>query len=139
MGTIFSKIVDGEIPAHVVYEDETTLAFLDVNPLARGHTLVIPKAQYPRLTDVPPEEAADLYATVHRVVGAVQRAVDADGATVGFNDGAAAGQEVEHVHCHVVPRHVGDGGGPLHDVMGQVADVPDEEFDGIAEEIAAEL
>jgi len=86
-----------------VYEDETTIAFLDANPLAPGHTLVIPKDEYERLNDVPEDIATDLYATIHRMVPAVEEAVDADATTVAFNNGEESGQEVPHVHCHIVP------------------------------------
>ena len=135
MSTIFSQIVDGEIPARVVYQDETTFAFLDANPLAPGHTLVIPKAEYERLDDVPDDVAADLYATIHALVPAVEDAVDADASTVAFNNGEAAGQEVPHVHCHIVPRFEGDGGGPIHAIAGQTPDLGDDELDEIAADI----
>ncbi|MWV41514.1 HIT family protein [Natrialba sp. INN-245] len=135
MSTIFSQIVEGEIPARIVYEDESTVAFLDVNPLAPGHTLVIPKDEYERLNDVPEDIATELYATVHRLVPAVEEAVDADATTVAFNNGEAAGQEVPHVHCHLVPRFAGDGGGPIHAIAGDQPDLADDELDTIAEEI----
>ncbi|MCU4741190.1 HIT family protein [Halobacteria archaeon AArc-m2/3/4] len=135
MSTIFSQIVAGDIPARVVYEDETTMAFLDANPLAPGHTLVIPKDEYERLNDVPEEVAADLYATLHRLVPAVEEAVDADASTVAFNNGEAAGQEVPHVHGHIVPRFDGDGGGPIHAVAGEAPDLSDDELDDIAADI----
>ncbi|WP_114577928.1 HIT family protein [Saliphagus sp. LR7] len=135
MSTIFGQIVSGDIPARVVYEDETTLAFLDANPLAPGHTLVIPKEEYERLNDVPDDVASDLYATLHRVVPAVEEAVDADATTVAFNNGEAAGQEVPHVHGHVIPRFEGDGGGPIHAVAGDPPDLSDEELDRIAGDI----
>ena len=135
MSTIFSRIVDGEIPARVVYEDETTFAFLDANPLAPGHTLVIPKDEYERLNDVPDDVAADLYATIHQLVPAVEAAVDAEATTVAFNNGEAAGQEVPHVHCHIVPRWTDDGGGPIHAVAGTPPDLDDDELDEIASEI----
>ncbi|RKD93922.1 HIT family protein [Halopiger aswanensis] len=135
MSTIFSQIVEGEIPARVVYEDETTLAFLDANPLAPGHTLVIPKDEYERLNDVPEDVATDLYETIHRMVPAVEEAVDADATTVAFNNGEAAGQEVPHVHCHIVPRFEGDGGGPIHAVAGERPDLDDDELDDIADDI----
>lgn len=135
MSTIFSQIVAGEIPARVVYEDETTMAFLDANPLAPGHTLVVPKEEYERLNDVPDDVATDLYATIHRLVPAVEDAVDADATTVAFNNGEAAGQEVPHVHCHVVPRFEDDGGGPIHAVAGESPDLADDELDEIADEI----
>lgn len=135
MSTIFSKIVEGEIPARVVYEDETTMAFLDANPLAPGHTLVIPKDEYERLNDVPDDLVTDLYATIHRMVPAVEEAVDADATTVAFNNGEAAGQEVPHVHCHIVPRFEGDGGGPIHGVVGDLPELSDDELDEIAGKI----
>ncbi|WP_254532118.1 HIT family protein [Natrinema gelatinilyticum] len=135
MSTIFSKIVEGEIPARVVYEDETTMAFLDANPLAPGHTLVIPKDEYERLNDVPDDLVTNLYATIHRMVPAVEEAVDADATTVAFNNGEAAGQEVPHVHCHIVPRFEGDGGGPIHGVVGDLPELSDDELDEIAGKI----
>ncbi|THE64557.1 HIT family protein [Salinadaptatus halalkaliphilus] len=135
MSTIFSQIVEGEIPARVVYEDETTFAFLDANPLSPGHTLVIPKDEYERLNDLPDDVATDLYATVQQLVPAVEDAVDADASTVAFNNGEAAGQEVPHVHCHIVPRFDGDDGGPIHAAMGGFADLGDDELDEIAADI----
>ncbi|KDE58157.1 HIT family hydrolase [Halostagnicola sp. A56] len=135
MGTIFSQIVDGDIPARIVYEDETTVAFLDANPLAPGHTLVIPKEEYEQLNDVPDDVASDLYAVIHELVPIVEDSVDADASTVAFNNGEAAGQEVPHVHCHIVPRFEGDGGGPIHAVAGDRPDLSDGELDEIAETI----
>lgn len=137
MSTIFSQIIDGDIPARIVHEDESTIAFLDANPLAPGHTLVIPKTEYERLNDVPADEAADLYAAIHELVPAVEGAVDADASTVAFNNGAAAGQEVPHVHCHIVPRFEGDGGGPIHMVAGDRPDLAEDELDEIADDIAS--
>jgi len=138
MSTIFSQIVEGEIPARIVYEDETTVAFLDANPLSPGHTLVIPKDEYERVNDVPDNVAADLYATVHRMVPAVEDAVDADGTTVAFNNGEAAGQEVPHVHCHIVPRFEGDDSGPIHAMFDQRPDLDDDELDDIAADIESQ-
>ncbi len=135
MSTIFSQIVAGEIPARVVYEDERTIAFLDANPLSPGHTLVIPKDEYERLNDVPDDVASDLYATIHRLVPAVEEAVDADATTVAFNNGEEAGQEVPHVHCHIIPRFEGDGGGPIHAIAGETPDLGDDELDEIAADI----
>ncbi|ELY65471.1 HIT family protein [Natrinema versiforme] len=139
MSTIFSQIVEGEIPARIVYEDETTVAFLDANPLAPGHTLVIPKDEYERLNDVPDDIATDLYATVHRMVPVVEDAVDADATTVAFNNGEEAGQEVPHVHCHIVPRFEGDGGGPIHAVAGDRPSLADDELDDIADDIESRV
>jgi histidine triad (HIT) family protein len=137
MATIFSQIVEGEIPARVVYEDETTMAFLDANPLAPGHTLVIPKDEYERLNDVPDDLAAGLYATLQKVIPAVEEAVDAPASNVAFNNGEAAGQEVPHVHGHIIPRFDGDGGNPIHAIAGSPPNLDDDELDDIAKRISA--
>ncbi len=139
MSSIFSQIVAGDIPARVVYEDETTLAFLDANPLAPGHTLVIPKTEYERLNDVPDDVAGDLYATLHALVPAIEVAVDADASTVAFNNGEAAGQEVPHVHGHIIPRFSDDGGAPIHGIAGDPPGLEDDELDEIAAEIEAHV
>ncbi|WP_226011358.1 HIT family protein [Halomicrobium salinisoli] len=128
---IFCQIVAGEIPGRTVYEDDDVLAFLDANPLAEGHTLVIPKEHHERLNDVPADEAESLYATLHEIVPAVEDAVDAPATTVAFNNGEEAGQEVPHVHGHVVPRFEGDGGGPIHGIFGSRPELSDDELDGI--------
>jgi diadenosine tetraphosphate (Ap4A) HIT family hydrolase/MinD-like ATPase involved in chromosome partitioning or flagellar assembly len=129
---IFCRIVDGDIPARLVRETDTTLAFLDANPLARGHTLVIPKAHHARLSDLPNDVAGNLFGEVHELVPRIESVVDADATTVGINDGEAAGQEVPHVHAHIVPRFDGDGGGPIHAVAGERPSLSDDELDDLA-------
>ncbi len=111
---IFCSIVAGDIPARTVYEGDDVLAFLDANPLAPGHTLVIPKDHHETLQDVPAEQAEQLLATIHRLTSIVEDAVDADATTIGFNNGPAAGQEIPHVHGHIVPRFEDDGRAPHH-------------------------
>jgi len=133
--TIFERIVAREIPARIVHETDTTLAFLDANPLASGHTLVIPKTPHERLADLPASEAADLFAVVHTLAPAIERAVEADATTVGINDGEAAGQEVPHVHVHVIPRFDGDGGGPIHAVAPDPPALSEDDLDSIADSI----
>lgn len=129
---IFCKIIAGEIPGRIVYEDDEAIAFLDANPLAEGHTLLIPKNHYERLNDVPQDEADGLYSAIHQVVPAVEDAVDAEATTVAFNNGELAGQEVPHVHCHVVPRFEGDGSRPIHAIFGSRPDPTDEDLDAVA-------
>jgi histidine triad (HIT) family protein len=133
--TIFEQIIAGDIPARIVHETETVAAFLDANPLAPGHTLVVPKEPYERLGDIPDDEAAAVWAAVQELVPRIEDAVDADATTVGVNDGSAAGQEVPHAHVHIVPRFEGDGGGPIHAVAGSRPDLSDDELDDIAAEI----
>jgi histidine triad (HIT) family protein len=134
---IFCRIVDGEIPSFTVHEGEHVQAFLDANPLAAGHTLVIPKEHHAQLTDLPDEVATALYETLHDLVPAVQDAVDAPASNVGVNNGPESGQEIPHVHYHIVPRFEDDGGSPIHAVGGAAPDLDDEELADIAEDIAA--
>lgn len=134
---IFCRIVAGDIPGRIVEETDHAVAFLDANPLAPGHTLVVPKQHYGRLQDVPGEEAAELFEAVHELSAAVEDAVDADAVSIGINDGEAAGQEIPHTHVHLVPRFDGDGGGPIHAAFGEAPDLSEAELDDIAEDIAA--
>ncbi|MBV0925690.1 HIT family protein [Halomicroarcula limicola] len=129
---IFCQIVAGDIPSRTVYEDDTVLAFLDANPLARGHTLVIPKSHHETLGELPSDIGSDVFAALHELTPAVEAAVDADGSTVAFNNGEEAGQEVPHVHGHIVPRFAGDGGRPIHSLFGSRPDLSEDELDDIA-------
>ncbi|WP_280588471.1 HIT family protein [Halorubrum sp. Boch-26] len=133
---VFCSIVAGDIPARTVHETDDVLAFLDANPLARGHALVIPKEHAQHVGDLDDELAAELFAAVTELTPEVQSTVGADGANVGINDGEAAGQEVPHVHVHIIPRFEGDGGAPLHAVGGERPDLSDDELDAVAEAIA---
>ncbi len=106
---IFCKIVKGEIPSTRVYEDGKVLAFLDIGPVSKGHTLVIPKNHYKTIMDIPDDVLKDLILVVKRVSGAVIDAIGAKGINVGINNHEAAGQSVPHAHFHVMPRHEADG------------------------------
>lgn len=104
MPTIFDRILDGEIPCHRVHEDEHVLAFLDIGPLSRGHVLVIPKERAARLGDLSDDAAAALGRVLPRLTRAILEATGAPALNVLQNDGAEAGQEVMHVHFHLIPR-----------------------------------
>lgn len=106
---VFCRIVAGEIPCHRLHEDDHLLAFLDIGPLSRGHTLVIPKAHHLTLGDLPPELAGRCAALAARLGPAIARAVHAPGWNLLQNNGSAAGQVVLHVHFHIIPRREGDG------------------------------
>ena len=131
MPTIFEQIVSGDIPGRIVHETATTLAFLDADPLARGHTLVIPKQPDERLDDLPADVAGDVFGVVHELTPVIEDAVDADATTIGMNNGEAAGQEVPHAHVHIIPRFDGDGGGPIHAVSPSRPELSDAELDEI--------
>lgn len=109
MACIFCKIVAGEIPCHRLYEDEHVLAFLDIGPLSRGHSLVIPKAHYETIDQMPPELAAACMAVVPRLSRAIVAATGARAWNVLQNNGKIAGQAVDHVHIHIIPRREDDG------------------------------
>jgi histidine triad (HIT) family protein len=117
MSCIFCRIVAGEIPAEVVARDAGAVAFLDVQPLADGHVLVVPRTHVARLEEMATADAEALFRTVVRLVGPVRRALGAEATTVGVNDGAASGQTVPHVHVHIVPRWSGDGAGTIHTIF----------------------
>ncbi|NCC34233.1 MAG: HIT family protein [Chloroflexia bacterium] len=104
MASIFTKIVNGEIPSAKVYEDDLTLAFLDINPASRGHTLVICKPELPSLLDLSPDLLAATTHTTQLVARALMAALEPDGFNILQNNGSAAGQVVFHYHVHIIPR-----------------------------------
>jgi len=104
---IFAKILRGELPAHKVYEDDKTFAFLDIMPRAPGHTLVVPKAAVRTLIDIGPDDLASLFKTTQAVARAVMTVFSADGLTIHQFNEAAGGQVVFHLHVHIIPRKTG--------------------------------
>ena len=104
---IFAKIIRGEVPAHKIYEDEHTLAFMDLMPQAEGHTLVIPKSAAVDLVDIDPIALSKTILTTQHIAKAVKQAFDADGIMIAQLSGRAAGQSVFHLHFHILPRHGG--------------------------------
>jgi len=105
---IFAKILRGEIPCHKLYEDDETLAFLDIMPRTEGHALVITKEPAADLFGITPEGLGALMAVVQKLAPKIQEAVGADGVLIQQFNGAAAGQTVFHLHVHIVPRKEGE-------------------------------
>ena len=105
---VFCKIVAGEIDSIPVYEDANTLAFMDINPIAYGHTLVIPKQHWQNLYEVPDDQLAYVTATAKRVATAIRKALVPDGVSLVQANGKGAAQSVLHFHMHVIPRTLGD-------------------------------
>lgn len=126
---VFAKILRGEIPCIKVYEDERTLAFMDIMPGVDGHTLVIPKAAARNMLDCAPEDLAAVIRTVQKVAVAAKAGFMADGITIQQFNEAAGGQEVFHLHVHVMPRQMGERIRPLprpyadKDVLSKHADM----------------
>ena len=108
MDCIFCKIAKGEIPSSKIYEDDNYLAFLDINPVAHGHTLVIPKIHTADIFDTPESVFSGLTAIAKKIAKAVVCATAAEGVNFSINNGAAAGQAVFHIHIHLIPRKVAD-------------------------------
>ncbi len=104
---IFAKILRGELPSQKVYEDEHTIAIMDIMPRSDGHALVIPKAPSRTFLDMAPEDIAAVYRTVQRVAKAAKQAFEADGITIQQFNESAGGQVVFHTHVHVLPRKAG--------------------------------
>ncbi len=114
---LFCRIVSGEIPAERIYEDDHALAFLDIHPRAPGHTMVIPKVHAPNILELPQTEVPGLFLAVQKLAGAVQSGLGAPGLTIGINQGRVSGQEVDHLHVHLLPRFADDGGGAIQSVV----------------------
>ncbi len=104
---IFAKIIRGEAPCFKVYEDNSTIAFLDIMPQAEGHTLVIPKERAETIFDLSPDSAAALITTTQKVAAAVKQVTKSPGILLAQLNGAAAGQSVFHIHFHIIPRSSG--------------------------------
>ncbi len=130
---IFAKILRGEIPCTKVYEDDKTLAFMDIMPQADGHTLVIPKEPATTLMDLSPESAAYTINIVQKVAKAIQTALGAEGIVLMQLNGSKAGQTVPHIHFHLIPSSI-------HELGKHAAQMGDmDKIKQLAEKIRAEL
>ncbi|HSR88905.1 MAG TPA: HIT family protein [Candidatus Udaeobacter sp.] len=117
MDCLFCKIINKEIPNYTVWEDENVLAFLDIHPCAKGHTVVVPKKHAATLWDMRTEEFDLMAHSLRAAAGRVQARLKPDGMNIGINNDKAAGQAVGHVHWHIIPRWQGDGGGSMHSII----------------------
>lgn len=129
---LFCKIASKEIPSAVVYEDENTLGFLDINPRSPGHTVIIPKAHAVTILELDDERIRVLFGAVRNMTEKLKKALDPEGFTIGINHGKPAGQAIDHVHVHIIPRWRDDGGGSIHSV---VSNPPKETLESIKERI----
>lgn len=119
---IFCKIINGEIPSHVLYEDEQFKVILDVNPATKGHALILPKEHYANLYELPEETAADAMKLAQRMMRKMTEKLDCDGFNIVQNNGEAAGQTVFHFHMHLIPRYKNDG-----EILKYIAGEPGQE------------
>ena len=117
MDCLFCKIIAKEIPCYKVYEDENVLAFLDIHPCSKGHTVVIPKKHFSNLSEMPEQDFIKMSDGLKHAVSKVQEIINPDGMNVGLNNGQSAGQAVGHLHWHIIPRWINDGGGSMHSII----------------------
>ena len=130
MNCLFCKISTKEVKAEVIYEDTNTLAFLDIQPKAPGHTMIIPKSHAENILNLKDEDIQPTFLTVKKIAGILSKALKPNGFTIGINHGRVGGQVIDHLHIHVIPRFDGDGGGSIHSV---VHNPPKESLETIAE------
>lgn len=125
---LFCKIVAKEIPNYTVYEDDHVLAFLDIEPCAKGHTVVIPKKHYDDIVDMAAEDVGEFFQGVKRATGRVKDVVEPDGFNIGINHGRAGGNSLDHMHVHIIPRWFEDGGGSMHTIIKGESDMSVEDL-----------
>ncbi|MFA5318200.1 MAG: HIT family protein [Patescibacteria group bacterium] len=106
---IFCKIIKGELPSYKIYEDDKVLVFLDINPINKGHALVVPKEHYESILETPDDLVQHIAVAVKKISKAVMGATGAHACNIGINNGAESGQIVFHTHWHIMPRFKGDG------------------------------
>lgn len=131
---IFCKIIEGEIPSTVVYEDEMFRAILDVNPAARGHVIILPKNHAPNIYELPEQETSGIMVVAKKIACALKKTYHCDGINILQNNGEAAGQTVFHLHVHVIPRFENDA----VNIKWKQGSMPDD-LAAIADEIRANL
>ena len=133
MDCIFCKIANKEIPSRIITETENSIAFLDAFPVSRGHTLVIPKNHYEKVQDMTDIDNNDLFDTVHKVISKVDKLT---GSTLlAIHDGKDSGQEIPHVHVHLIPRELDDQAGPVHSMFKDRPKLSDEELEQLCAKI----
>ena len=133
MDCIFCKIISKEIPAKILYEDNDSISFLDAFPVAKGHTLVIPKKHFAKIQDMPPDLNQKLFDSVHKMINKVDAL---EGSTlVAVHNGKESGQEVPHVHVHLIPRRVTDSAGPVHSMFKNKIELSDSEYELLVNEL----
>ena len=133
MDCIFCKIVKKEIPSYVIMETENSMAFLDVFPVSRGHTLIIPKNHHEKVQDMEESDSADLFNTVRNVISKVDKIT---GSTLlAVHNGKESGQEIPHVHVHLIPRKLSDQAGPVHSMFKDRPKFSDKELDDLCTKI----
>jgi histidine triad (HIT) family protein len=132
---VFCKIALKKIPINIIIENDKAMAFLDAYPLSKGHTLIIPKAHYSKIQELDENSSQSLFNIVWKITNPIEKAVGVNSSTIAIHNGKEAGQEVPHVHIHVIPRNRGDGAGPVHSMFTNKPNVSSFDMSSIVEEI----
>jgi histidine triad (HIT) family protein len=136
---VFCKIIAGDISAKVIMQNEKAMALLDAFPLAPGHTLVIPTSHYAKVQQMSEQDAMAVFEIVWKLAGAVETGSQVNASTIAIHNGSEAGQEVPHVHVHIVPRKIDDGAGAIHSMFKVKPKLSPQEMDSLRERIASNL
>jgi histidine triad (HIT) family protein len=136
---VFCKIAGGKIPARVLMQNDRAVALLDAFPLAAGHTLVIPKSHYAKVQDMSEQDAMAVFEITWKVACAVESGSQVGASTIAIHNGSEAGQEIPHVHVHIVPRKRGDGAGAIHSMFKNRPKLSPQEMDLLRDKIASNL
>jgi histidine triad (HIT) family protein len=132
---VFCRIFSAGIPAKVIARDDSALAILDAFPLAAGHALVLSKSHVSKLQELSRDEAHAVFELARKSVAAVEEATGASGTTIAIHNGKEAGQEIPHVHVHIIPRRAGDGAGPVHSMFADRPELSSLQMDSICSKI----
>jgi histidine triad (HIT) family protein len=132
---VFCRIISGKIQARIIGENENALAFLDAFPLALGHSLIIPKRHYSKIQNMTSIYSCAVFNLACKLAAIIEKAVKVNASTIAIHNGKDAGQEVPHVHVHVVPRSANDGAGPIHSMFNFRPKLSEEEMDLIVDKI----
>jgi histidine triad (HIT) family protein len=136
---VFCKIVGGKIPAKVLTQNDRAIALLDAFPVAEGHTLIIPKSHYAKVQDMSKQDSMAVFEVMWKIVGAVEAGSQVNASTIAIHNGNEAGQEIPHVHVHVVPRKRGDGAGTIHSMFKIRPKLSSQEMDWLRDKIVSNL
>ncbi|HDH31659.1 MAG TPA: HIT family protein [Candidatus Wolfebacteria bacterium] len=134
MPCLFCKIINKEIQADLIYNDDDTIGILDIHPVAPGHTMIIPKFHSENILDLPDDKIGAVFSAVKKITEILDKSLNPDGFTIGINHGRVSGQAVDHLHIHIIPRFKNDKGGSIHTI---IHNPPKESLEEIKKKIKA--
>ena len=134
MDCVFCKIINKEISSYTIYEDDESVAILDIHPQSPGHAMILPRFHAENILGLPEDKVGAVFKAAKRVTRMLNNALKPDGFTIGINHGRASGSTVDHLHIHIVPRFTTDGGGSVHSVVNNP---PKESLEEIIKKIKA--